>query len=149
MKLMILAALLSAVTAAYIAHPLMKSAPKKAWALILAIALSASALYLWRGAPDMPSHPAMFETSGPRAAQRDLTRQELAVMQTLAEQPDDSAAKIALGEIYYAKGLAALAQQGDPDRARLYFDNALQVAPGDAPYRKDLESDRDKLNNRD
>jgi len=148
MNIIIAAALLTALTAGWLVHPLMKADEKsrRAGLLILfVLPLAALGLYLAAGSPDMPSRPALFETDGPNAAIRALARQEQDAMKKLAAAPDDAGVRAELGEILYAQGLAALVQQNNPARAQRYFDRALEIAPADAPYRQKLESDRAKV----
>lgn len=150
MKVIVAAALLTALTAGWLVHPLMKGDGKSRRAglvILFILPLAALGLYLAAGSPDMPSRAALFETETPGAAIRALSRQEQDAMKKLAAAPDDPAVRAELGEILYAQGLAALMQQENPVRAQRYFDRALEIAPADASYRKKLESDRNKISN--
>lgn len=150
MKVIIAAALLTALAAGWLVHPLMQAGKKSRRAgllILLLLPLAALGLYMAAGNPDTPSRPALFETEGPHAALRALARQEQDAMKKLAAAPDDAAAQAELGEILYVQGLAALTQQDDPARAQRYFDRALEIAPAGALYREKLESDRKKVSN--
>lgn len=153
MMTIIILASLSAATAGYLIHPLMTDTDpvnRKKGILIAALIASLSlGLYLWHGSPDSPSAPALFEKNNSRTAQRSLGSEELIIMKQLAKNPSDKNAQTDLGEIYYAKGLAVLVQKSDIDRALTYLNNALQVAPIDAPYREQLQKDLEKINKRD
>ena len=142
----ILAALLTVAVTVWLVHPLMKNnRQKKAFTVMVALPLCALAFYLWQGRPDMPSAPALFEYDGPRAALRALAKDELKLTQALSQDPSNEDLKMQLGEVFYARGLAILTAEGDAQRAAEYLDNALSVAPKNAPYIKNLKSDRDKL----
>ena len=142
----ILAALLTVAVTAWLVHPLMKGdRQKRAFTVMVVLPLCALAFYLWQGRPDMPSAAALFEHDGPRAALRALAKDELKLTQALSQDPGNEDLKTQLGEVFYARGLAILSAEGDAQRAAEYLDNALSVAPKNAPYMKDLKSDRDKL----
>ncbi|HEY8191397.1 MAG TPA: hypothetical protein VIG74_03150 [Alphaproteobacteria bacterium] len=144
-----IAALLTVATVAWLVHPLMKSGDRRARILMIALPLCALTLYLWRGHPDMPSAAALFEHDTTRATLRALTRDELRLTQSLSQDPENNELKTQLGEVFYARGLAILAEEGDPARAVGYLDDAIAVAPKNAPYLKDLKFDRKKLSNGD
>jgi hypothetical protein len=142
----ILAALLTVAVTTWLVHPLMRSGGRRvARIVMIALPLCALALYLWRGHPDMPSAAALFEHDGPRAALRALTKDELRLTQALSQDPDNEELKTQLGEVFYARGLAILAEEGDRDRAAGYLDSAVSVAPANAPYLKQLKTDRKKI----
>lgn len=141
----IIAALLTVAVTAWLAHPLMKSGDRRGRVILAALPLCALALYLWRGHPDMPSASALFEHDGPRAALRALTKDELRLTQALSQNPGNKELKTQLGEVFYARGLAILAEEGDAARAAAYLDDALSVAPANAPYLKQLKADRKKM----
>lgn len=141
----VLAALLTVAAVAWLVHPLMKSGDRRARILMVALPLCALALYLWRGHPDMPSAAALFEHDATRATLRALTKDELRLTQALSQDPENDDLKTQLGEVFYARGLAILAEEGDAARAAGYLDDALSVAPKNAPYLKDLESDRKNI----
>ena len=142
----IFAALLTVAVAAWLVHPLMKNGEqKKSMAVMVALPLCALALYLWQGHPDMPSASALFEQGGPRAALRALAKDELRLTQSLSQDPGNEALKTELGQVFYARGLAIMAEEGDAERAVGYLDSALSVAPKNAPYLKQLRADRDKM----
>lgn len=146
MTVIVLAAFLTVSVTAWLAHPLMKGGDRKSAALLMVtFPLAALALYLWQGRPDLPSAPAIFEHDGPRAALRELARDELNLTQALSRDPGNENLKTQLGEIFYARGLALLATEGDTRRAAEYLDNALSVAPESAPYLKQLRADRGKI----
>lgn len=142
----ILAAILTVAVTAWLVHPAMKGdARKKAAAIMIVLPLSALSLYLWQGHPDLSSAAALFEHEGPRAALRQLAKDELDLTQALSQDPGNAELKTRLGEAFYARGLAVLAVERDTARAAEYLDNALSVAPENAPYRAQLQADRDRI----
>lgn len=146
MTTIILTAFLTVAVTAWLVHPLMKSGERKrAVIVIIVLPLSALALYLWQGRPDLPAAPALFEHDGPRAAVRQLAKDELRLTQALSQKPGDEELKAQLGEVFYARGLAVFAVEGDAERAVEYLDNALSVAPENVPYRKQLQADRRRM----
>lgn len=146
MTVIVLAAILTVVVTAWLVHPLMKNGEKKkSLTVMIALPLCALVLYLWQGQPDLPSAPALFEQDGPRTTLRVLAKDELKLTQALSQDPGNENLQTQLGEVFYARGLAILAETGDREAAAAYLDNALSVAPKTAPYLKQLRADRDKI----
>ncbi|MCB9996588.1 MAG: hypothetical protein H6869_09150 [Rhodospirillales bacterium] len=149
------------------------------WALLCLMTIATMGLYLSRGAPYIPSAPALFERSGPNFDKRQAVNEELALLDRLAQKPDDADLMLALGSArmkngrlpqavtiletarqqkptrkdiseklgaaYYAAALVAFLVEDDTAQAGLYFDQALQTAPADAPYKDRLSEDYKKF----
>jgi len=145
MTTIILAAFLTVAVTAWLIHPLMKGEQQiKALMILGAMPLVALGLYLWQGQPDMPSAAALFEHDGSRAILRALAKDELYLTQALSQDPENHDLRQDLGEVFYARALAILAEEGDRERAVAYMDSALSVAPQDAPYLGTLRADHKK-----
>lgn len=161
-----LCALLCALVTALILHDM----HRHRMALLIAMPVLSLGLYLWMGTPDQPGAPALFERTGPRAEQRALAAQELALMQALSEDDENLTLMLALGTVRMRAGrteeairILEHAQTSAPDDkdvrtelaaayyahalsqkqgdARLWLEKAYDLAPADAPYRTRLEQD--------
>lgn len=118
MIVIILGAILTALVTLYLLRPLER---RGRMVLAVLIPLAALGLYLWQGNPDIPSAAALFEGEGPRAEQRSLLVQELALMEGLSQTPDDLGLMLALG--------ATRMQAGRIDEAVRILEHARQQAP--------------------
>lgn len=107
MTVMIPAALLTIFAIVILLAPLMLGNRRQkilAWLLLVTLTVSTMGLYLWRGTPDLPSEPALFETQGPRFETRQRIRQEIALTRELAASPEDTALMLALGTVRLQNG---------------------------------------------
>lgn len=130
MKLIILFSIITALCAFYLFHPLMKSRhkamQKRGKIAIILFPLAALMIYLWLGNPEFPSHPALFEKTGPRAEQRALMRKEMDLMKQLARAPDNAKIVMALGAVRLETGrpeeaiqILQMGHQQHPDNSYL------------------------------
>lgn len=133
MSVIITAAILTVVVVVFLLAPLMLGSKRQqlqAWVLLMAITAGAMGLYLWRGAPDTPSAPALFEKAGANFEKRALIRKEAELERQLAANPDDTRLMLSLGE--------ARLQNGHIDEAIAVLDNAYRRDPGNNAIRLKL-----------
>ncbi|GEM_PF-1690058 len=133
MMVMIPAAIMTVIVIVILLAPMMLGGPARqmqGWALLAIMTLSAMGIYLWRGSPDIPSMPALFQTSGPAFEQRAAVKKEMALMRQLAEKPDDAALMFELGVIQL--------QNGRLDTAIATLGAALTKDPGSEKIRLKL-----------
>lgn len=107
MMVMIPAAIMTVLVIVILLAPLMLGGPSRqvqGWALLGFMTLAAMGIYLWRGSPDIPSQPALFQTSGPAFEQRASVKKEMALMQQLAQKPEDTALMLELGTVRLQNG---------------------------------------------
>lgn len=106
MIVIIACALLTVLVLNILLAPMMmdKLKQKQGWMLLVFITLSAMGIYLWRGAPDIPSQSALFETQSVNFDKRNDVKKELALMQDLANAPQDIEIMLALGSVRLKNG---------------------------------------------
>lgn len=100
------------------------------WAMLTLITLTAMGLYLARGAPDVPSRPALFETAGPAFDKREAVKRERSLTQRLAQKPDDTDLMLELGDLQMHNGRL--------DQAIALLETAMEKAPGSTAIRGKL-----------
>lgn len=110
MMVLSIAAIITVITILILLAPLMLAGGRQAlcgWALLFLLTIGAMGTYLWRGAPDIPAEPVLFDHSSPRYAQRQALKKEIALAAELESRPDDPALMLKLGELRLANGRLA------------------------------------------
>lgn len=133
MMVMVPAAIMTVLVIVILLAPLMLGGAARqvqGWVMLAFMTLAAMGLYLWRGSPDVPSQPALFQTSGPAFEQRASVKKEMALMQELAQKPEDTALMLELG--------AVRLQNGRIDQAIAILSAALEKEPESQPLRVKL-----------
>ncbi len=130
----IIAALMTAASAGWLVYPLLLKKDRAARRVIAVFALGTLGLYLLLGSPDLPGLPALFEKSGPRAAARAQTREELDLMKTVAANPTDIDSLLSLAALRLKTGRA--------EDAQTLLEYARDLAPGRRDIKKMLEEAR-------
>ncbi len=102
----IAAAIITVVVLVMLLMPLMVDTKKRklGWAILYAVTILSMGIYLWRGAPYIPSQPALFETQGTNFEKRILAKKEKELEETLAAKPDDTRLMLSLGAVYMQTG---------------------------------------------
>lgn len=101
------AAVLTVFVIVIVLAPLMigdKKQQRQGWLLLSFITLSVMGIYLWRGAPDIPSQPALLQKEGPAHDKRMLVKKELELMEKLAANPDNAQTMLSLGAVRLQNG---------------------------------------------
>jgi len=130
MIVMIPAAIMTVLVIVILLAPLMlgdKKQQMQGWTLLSVMTLCVMGIYLWRGSPDIPAQPALFQKSGPAFEQRASVKKELALMQQVAAAPQDTALMLELGSVRL--------QNGRIDQAIAILDAALAKDPKSEPIR--------------
>lgn len=133
MMVLIPASILTVVIIVPLLAPLMMGERKEqvqGWGLLVAMTLFVMGVYLWRGEPDIPSQPALFDTQGPLAEKRANFKKEQELALALAEKPEDTERMLALGGV--------LMKNGNLDDAIAVLSKAHEREPGNAAVRLKL-----------
>lgn len=111
-----------AVMAAFLIRCLSREHRRFAILVLIFLPLLSFGLYLWRGEPGLSGAPAFFEAKeSPRAQKRALAQQELALIQALAQQPDNLNLMLSLGSLRV--------KIGRPEDAIVILEQGLEKAP--------------------
>ena len=85
----ILCAVLCAAATLTLIAPVARTRPRLCYALMVIIPCASLGLYLFLGAPGLPSQPALFDTDPQNLEARALVSEELEAMKALSEDPDN------------------------------------------------------------
>ncbi|MDH5722688.1 MAG: hypothetical protein OEY94_05135 [Alphaproteobacteria bacterium] len=113
----ILFALLCAFCTMVLIAPIAMSKKFVSYLIIFLVPAFSLSLYMIKGAPGMPSQPALYDTNDERIAMRGIVKDEMNALKTLYENPEDKRNLMVLAGIQVA--------QGKFGEAISYLENAL------------------------
>lgn len=130
MILMGLFALICALSTIIILAPIAQTHHRHSMILMIFIPCIALGLYMFLGAPDVPSHPAIYETDPEIIDARNIVLRELETMQAISKEPDNTNLIMRLAGIRM--------KQGKFDDAAELLQNAVKTFPNEPMLKMQL-----------